>query len=156
MEMARAMLKSMRVPGRYWAEAVRHSVFLLNRLPTKILSDKTPHEVWTGRKPSPGHLKVFGCTAYAKVVKPHLKKLDDRSRKLVYFGVEEGSKAYRLYDPATNKIVVSRDTVFEEKLVWDWDKHSDSECSVEFTVDGDFSAENYGGEETVDEQRWQE
>lgn len=66
-----------------------------------------------------GHLKVFGCTAHAKVVTPHLKKLDDRSRKLVYFGVEDGSKAYRLYDPASNKIVVSRDTVFEESKVWD-------------------------------------
>ena len=26
------------------------------------------------------------------------KKLDDRSQKVVYFGVEEGSKAQRLYD----------------------------------------------------------
>jgi len=119
MDMSRALLKSMKVPGRYWAEAIRHAVYLLNRLPTKVLGDKTPHETWTGRKPSLGHLKVFGCTAHAKVVTPHLKKLDDRSRKLVYFGVEDGSKAYKLYDPASNKIVVSRDTVFEESKVWD-------------------------------------
>jgi transposase InsO family protein len=28
MEMARELLKSMGVPGRFWAEAVRHSVYL--------------------------------------------------------------------------------------------------------------------------------
>lgn len=54
MEMARALLKSMRVPGRYWGEAVRHAVYLLNRLPTKVLGDVTPYEAWTGRKPSLG------------------------------------------------------------------------------------------------------
>jgi hypothetical protein len=98
---------------------VRHAVYLLNRLPTKILGDKTPHEAWTGRKPSLGHLKVFGCIAHAKLVTPHLKKLDDRSKKLIYFGAEDGSKAFRLYDPNSNKIIVSIDTVFEEHMLWD-------------------------------------
>ena len=56
MEMARPLLKSMRVPGRFWEEAVRHSVYLLNRLPTKALKAKTPYEVWNGRKPHLGHL----------------------------------------------------------------------------------------------------
>lgn len=37
MEMARALLKSMKIPGRYWGEAIRHAIYLLNRLPTKKL-----------------------------------------------------------------------------------------------------------------------
>jgi hypothetical protein len=152
MDMARALLKSMKVPGRYWAEAVRH-VHLLNRLPTKVLG---PYEAWTGRKPNLGHLKVFGCTAHAKVVTPHLKKLDDRSKKLVYFGVEEGSKAYRLYDPESNKIIVSRDTVFEEHLMWDWSANSAEGNSVEFVDEGE-PAGNYTGSGEVDDQHcWQE
>ena len=32
-------------------------------------------------------------------------------------GVSEESKAYRLYDPATKRIVVSRDVVFEEEKI---------------------------------------
>ena len=94
---------------------------------------------------------MFGCTAHAKVVTPHLKKLDDRSRKLVYFGVEDGSKAYRLYDPASNKIVVSRDTVFEESKVWDWD----GEVSVDFIVDGESSTDYFGSAGASSEARWQ-
>jgi hypothetical protein len=56
MEMARAMLKSMNVPACFWAEAVKHSVYLLNRLPTKAMGYRTPFEGWTGRKPQLGHL----------------------------------------------------------------------------------------------------
>jgi hypothetical protein len=112
MEMARALLKSMKVPGRLWGEAVRHSVYLLNRLPTKILGDSTPFEIWNGRKPSLGHVRMFGCVAHARINTPHPRKLDDRSKRLVYLGVEDGCKAHRLYNPETNKIVVSRDVVF--------------------------------------------
>jgi len=51
MEMARSIMKSMRVPGRFWGEAVRHSVHLLNRLPTRPMGSRTPFEAWSGRKP---------------------------------------------------------------------------------------------------------
>jgi hypothetical protein len=79
------------------------------------MGDKTPYKAWNGSKPSFGHLKVFGCVAHAKINTPHLMKLDDSSKTLVYFGAEIGSKAHRLYDPETKKIIVSRDVVFEEK-----------------------------------------
>jgi hypothetical protein len=117
-EMARTMMKSMKISGRYWGEAVRHVVYLLNRLPTKAVLEKTPYEMWVGRRPHLGHLKVFGCIAHMKVPVPHLKKLADRSQKTVYLGVEEGSKAHKLYDPLQNKVMVSRDVVFEENVPW--------------------------------------
>ena len=59
MGMARSLLKSMSVPGEFWGEAVRHSVHLLNRLPTKALGSRMPFEVWHGKKPHLGHLRVF-------------------------------------------------------------------------------------------------
>ncbi|KAJ8767297.1 hypothetical protein K2173_017341 [Erythroxylum novogranatense] len=70
---------------------------------------------WHGRSPSVHHMSVFGCIAYAKNAAPHLQKLDDRSMKLVLLGYEAGSKAYRLLNPSTNRIVVSRDVVFQEE-----------------------------------------
>jgi hypothetical protein len=116
MEMARSIMKSMKVPGRFWGEAVRHSVHLLNRLPTRPMGSRTPFEAWSGRKPQLGHMRVFGCKAHVRTAKAHLSKLEDRSVPMVYFGVEEGSKAHRLYNPQTRKIVVSRDVVFEENV----------------------------------------
>lgn len=64
--------------------------------------------------------------AHAKVDSVHLKKLDDRSQALVHLGIEPGSKAYRLYNPNTKRIVVSRDVIFDEKEAWNW-KGADEE-----------------------------
>ena len=73
-----------------------------------------------------GHLRVFGCRVHVKTVGPHLKKLSDRSRKMVFFGYEEGTKGYRVYDPVEKKLHVSRDVIFEEELAWEWNSSSNS------------------------------
>lgn len=72
------------------------------------------------KKPNVSHLKVFGCVCYARTETAGRKKLDDRSKILVHLGTEPGSKAYRLLDPMTKKIVVSRDVLFDEEKQWNW------------------------------------
>ena len=126
-EMARCLLKSMRVPSIFWGEAVRTAVYILNRSPTKALNKKTPYEAWHGKKPKVSHLRIFGCVAHVKRVGPGINKLADRSSKMVFIGYESGTKGYMFFDPATNKLVVSRDVVFEEGKPWDWDS---SKCST--------------------------
>ncbi|XP_066341363.1 uncharacterized protein [Miscanthus floridulus] len=144
MEMARSLLKSMEIPGIFWAEAVRHSVYLLNRLPTKSMGYRTPYEGWNGRKPHLGHVRIFCCKGHVKVVGTHLKKLDDRSIPMVYFGIEEGSKAHRMFNPKTNKIVVSRDVVFEETVKWSWEAVNDENFSENRDEkDGQFFSGDY-------------
>lgn len=108
------------MPSRFWGEAVRHAVYILNRATTKALHDSTPQEAWTGRKLRLDHLRVFGCIAYMKIPAAHLKKLDDRSIPMVYLGVEAGCKAHRLFDPHHNKVHISRDVIFEESKSWMW------------------------------------
>ncbi|XP_042460715.1 uncharacterized protein LOC122044264 [Zingiber officinale] len=99
MAMARSLVKGTHMRARFWGEAVRHAVYLFNRLPTKALGECTPFEAWMGRKSHLTHLRVFGCIAYVKNTTPHLKKLDDKSSPMVYLGVEEGCKAHHLFDP---------------------------------------------------------
>lgn len=120
MEMTRSSLKAMQVPNYLWVEFVRHSTYLINRIPTKALKDITPYESLRKRKPNIDHLRVFGCKAYAKVDSATLKKLDDRSQTLVHLGIESVSKAYRLFNPTTKRVIVSRDVVFDEKANWNW------------------------------------
>jgi hypothetical protein len=80
----RSMLKATKMLQVFWAEADRHAIYILNRAPTKAVPDSTPYEALKGRKPKMDHLRIFGCIAFAKVTTPNLKKLDDRSIKMVY------------------------------------------------------------------------
>lgn len=118
--MGRSMLKERNVPSQMWGEAIRHAVYVLNRMPTRSLSRMTPYEAWFGKKPHVDYLRVFGCVANMKVPSVHVKKLDDRSKMVVHFGREPGTKAYRLFDPVTGVVHVSRDVVFEEEKGWNW------------------------------------
>jgi Reverse transcriptase (RNA-dependent DNA polymerase) len=54
-----------------------------------------------------------------------MKKLEDRSTEMFLLGYEKGSKAYRVYNPVTKKITVTRDVVFEEDKSWNWSEDGD-------------------------------
>ncbi|KAL8161831.1 hypothetical protein V2J09_013320 [Rumex salicifolius] len=86
-----------------------------------------PYQAWHGRVPKVQHFRVFGCVAHIKVVTPHIPKLADKSVQAVLLGYEEGSKAYRLLDPRRNKVMVSRDVIFEEEKSWCWSKDGEKE-----------------------------
>jgi hypothetical protein len=78
------------------------------------LDDKTPHEVWTEKKPALQHLRVFGCDAYVHVPKENRSKLDKKVEKCIFIGYKDGVKDYKLWNPDIKKIVYSRDVVFIE------------------------------------------
>jgi hypothetical protein len=120
------------MPARFWGEAVTTAVFLLNRAPTKSLEGKTPYEAYHGRKLSVGFLKTFGCLGFVKDKRPGLKKLDDRSTPMVFIGYSEGAKAYRMLDPNSGRVPVSRDVIFDENRGWEWNSaRSDSEPAAQ-------------------------
>ena len=120
--MARCLLKSKGVPGELWGEAVATAVYLLNRAPTRSLKGRTPYEAWYDRKPKVHHLRTFGCLAHVKITGPGVTKLSDKSVQMVFVGYETGTKGYRVYDPRSKKLSVSRDVVFEESKGWDWNQ----------------------------------
>ena len=57
-------------------------------------------------------MRVFGYLAFAKEL-GHISKLD-RSTPGVFIGYAEGSKAYRILDPMTQRVRTARDVVFDE------------------------------------------
>ncbi|KAE8679315.1 hypothetical protein F3Y22_tig00111402pilonHSYRG01195 [Hibiscus syriacus] len=96
-------------------------------LPIEQMSNKkrevyAPNEAWNEQKPGVGHLKIFGCIAYAHVPEQTRKKLDDRGEKCIFIGYDKISKAYRLYNPLTKKIIILRDVEFDEADYWRWSK----------------------------------
>jgi hypothetical protein len=122
--MARALLKQRGMPTVFWGEAVVTAVYMLNRSPTKALNGRTPYEAWHGRKPAVSHLQVFDYLAFGKEL-GHIGKLDDSSTTGVFIGYVEGSKAYHILDPGTQRVRTTCDIVFDEGRGWTWDKAVD-------------------------------
>nr|GEZ48741.1 zinc finger, CCHC-type [Tanacetum cinerariifolium] len=52
MSTTRCMMKATSIPQNFWAEAVRHAIYILNSVPTKALEDITPYEAIRQRKPN--------------------------------------------------------------------------------------------------------
>ena len=53
-------------------------------------------------------------------------------------GISEESKAYRLYNPIIQKIIISHDVIFDENSCWDGSR----EGNITFSVDLDANDES--------------
>ena len=98
MEMVRSMMSYSFVPISLWGEALKTTMYILNRVPSKAVP-KTPFELWTGRKPSLRHIHIWGCPAEARIYNPHEKKLDSRTISGYFISYPDKSKGYRFYCP---------------------------------------------------------
>ncbi|XP_074337619.1 uncharacterized protein LOC141674813 [Apium graveolens] len=125
--MAQSFQKDKILPFTFWAEVVRHSVYILNRLPTRALSGVILYEAWSTRKPYIGHIRVFGCLSHRKLPANKATKLSDRSKMVINLGKEPGTKSYRVYDPKNGSVHVSRDVIFEEGKEWHWEQNETTE-----------------------------
>jgi len=101
-------------PKVFWPEAVKWSVYILNRCPTIVVWNKTLEEAWSDVKPTIDYFRVFGCVAHAYTPNQKRSKLNDKSKKCVFLGVNDESKAQKLYDPHSQKIIISKDVIFQE------------------------------------------
>ena len=56
-------------------------------------------------------MRVFGCTAYAHVDNG---KLEPRDVKCIFLGYKSSVKGFKLWNPKTQKVVISRNVIFNE------------------------------------------
>lgn len=71
-------------------------------------------------KPYISQFKTFGCIGFVHAFDQKRRKLDDKSNKCVLLGVNEGFKAYKLYNLVNKNIYISRDVKFQEDVAWEW------------------------------------
>ena len=104
------------MPISYWGECVLTAVYIINGLPSSILTNKTPFEKLYNKPPSFVHSKVFGCLCFASTLSHNKSKFDPRSIPYVFLGFPFGVKGYKLLNLATKKTFVSRDVTFHETV----------------------------------------
>ena len=89
-------------------------MYVQNHTPHRVLKNKTPEEVFFGKKPEVNHLRIFGCPVYIHITKEKRTKLDPSGKKGIFVGYSEISKAYRIYFLGFKNIDISRDVTFDE------------------------------------------
>ncbi|CAL9020481.1 unnamed protein product [Prunus brigantina] len=129
-EMAKSMLHEKGVPYEFWAEAINTTVYLLNRCPVCALNKVTPFEAYTGRKPGIAHLKIFGSPCHVLIPSALKHKLEENSHKCIFVGYGLCENGYRLFDPSTRKVILSRDVTFDENATWQWVNTTEGEMTV--------------------------
>jgi hypothetical protein len=124
-EAERSSMHMNNIPLELWAESYNCANYTLNRTLSSNAS-VTPFELWFGRKPNLRHLRIFGCEAYMHVPDCDRHKLEPKSLKCLFVGYCENTKAYRLWDPASRRLKISRDVIFNESPAHDVSTHHDS------------------------------
>ena len=74
---------------------------------------KTPYELLNGKKPDISFFRVFGCKCYIYKKRQHLGKFQRRC-DIGFFCYSSKSKAYRVFNHATDLVEETYDVEFDE------------------------------------------
>ena len=83
--MVRSMLSRTDLPISFWGYALETTAFLFNRIQSKAV-EKTPYELWTGKRLGFSCLKIWGYEAYVK--RQASDKLASKSDKCLFMDLE--------------------------------------------------------------------
>nr|GEV02099.1 hypothetical protein [Tanacetum cinerariifolium] len=102
------------VPQRFWHYVFDTSVYLINRMPSRTSTNKSPFEHIFKRSPDYSFLRVFGSLYF-----PHLRpynryKMDFRSTPYVFLSYSTSHHGYRCLDISTERLYIARHVCFNE------------------------------------------
>ncbi|KAG8495219.1 hypothetical protein CXB51_012817 [Gossypium anomalum] len=115
LEVARSLKFQSNMPSKFWGECVLAACFIINRLPTPLLSWKSPFEVFYKKLPDLSCLKVFGCLCYATTPR-YSDKFSPKAIPSVFMGYSAVQKGYVLFNLHTKTFFVNRDVIFHEDI----------------------------------------
>ncbi|GJW88517.1 ribonuclease H-like domain-containing protein [Tanacetum coccineum] len=107
-EAARTMLADSKLPTTFWVEAVNTACYVQNRVLVTKPHNKTPYELFLGRKPALGFMRPFRCPVTILNTIDHLGKFDGKADEGFFVGYSINSKAFRVFN--------SRTRIVEENL----------------------------------------
>ena len=113
MNKARSMSIACHAPPSFWDEFISTAAYLSTLTPSSSINNRTPYELWFGRKPNLSHLREIGCAAYV-LFETHTSKIGPRSYRCTLIGYEPHAKAYRCWHSPSNRIITSYNVSFIE------------------------------------------
>ncbi|GJS78106.1 NB-ARC domains-containing protein [Tanacetum coccineum] len=80
LNVARYLMFHEGLPLYLWSECVLTAVYIINKIPSSVLSGKSPYYFVYGHDPSLSHFRVFGCLCYATILN-NQDKFSSRSER---------------------------------------------------------------------------
>ena len=118
MECSRCMILRAGFPLQFWADVVDIVVYLIKRGTSNDLDGGIPKEEWTDKMVSYSFLRTFGSKTFVHVDKENRTNLESKSKKCTFIGYGVDYFGYCLWDYENNKIIMSRDVVFNENVMY--------------------------------------
>nr|GEU59601.1 hypothetical protein [Tanacetum cinerariifolium] len=112
LDMVQSMMCLATLPISLWGYALETCTHISNLVPTKKVS-KTPFEMWKGKCPSLGHIKIWSCEVFVR--REAQDKIEARSEKCLFVGYPEELFGYLFYKPKDDVVFVARRGVFFER-----------------------------------------
>nr|GEV24982.1 putative reverse transcriptase domain-containing protein [Tanacetum cinerariifolium] len=109
LDTARALRFHSKLPLKFWGDCITTATYLITRIPSSVLGNKTLYEVLLKRKPVYDHLSVFECLVVVSNTFRTADKFEPKGVPYVFLGYPSHQKGYKFYDLTTHTTFVSRD-----------------------------------------------
>ncbi|GJV35369.1 putative ribonuclease H-like domain-containing protein [Tanacetum coccineum] len=96
------------------AEAVNTACYVQNRVLVINPHNKTPYELFLGRKPALSFMRPFGCRVTILNTIDHLGKFDEKADEGFFIGHSTNSKAFRVFNSRTRIVEENLHVKFNE------------------------------------------
>ena len=110
---ARCLLKNAGFLKTLWGQTFFTATYLASRMPHSALQRPAPFTVLSGVHAKLDHLRATGARPFVHV-KPHSRKLESKAGEGRLCGYSMNSKAYRIHNPETRRVVASHNVIFIE------------------------------------------
>ncbi|GJX41399.1 putative ribonuclease H-like domain-containing protein [Tanacetum coccineum] len=114
LEAARTMLADSKLPTTFWTEAINTTCYVQNRVLVIKPQNKTPYELFLGRKPALSFIRPFGCLVTILNNIDHLGKFDGKADEGFFIGYSTNSKAFRVFNSRTRIVEENLHVQFSE------------------------------------------
>ncbi|GJT76338.1 putative ribonuclease H-like domain-containing protein [Tanacetum coccineum] len=115
-EAARTMLADLKLPTTFWAEVVNTACYVQNRVLVIKPHNKTPYELFLGRKHALSFMRPFGCPVTILNTLDHLGKFDGKADEGFFVGYSTNSKAFRVFNSRTRIVEENLYVKFSEEI----------------------------------------
>nr|GEW18301.1 LTR retrotransposon like protein [Tanacetum cinerariifolium] len=104
LEAARALRFQASMPLKFWGDCVTTATYLINRISSSVLNNKTPYEKLLNKVPDYSNFRVFDCFDVALNPLRVVDKFSPKGVPCVFIGYPAHQKGYKLYNLLTRTL----------------------------------------------------